>query len=123
MIWLWTKISGPAFFNIVLRIVSAKATVHESCTGRYLFELRVKDNGGLLAKDTVQIVVIDPAQPNRPPVAIAGRIKLLLYQRIQLILMATDQLIRTITLLHIFGQKYPAHHHSILIMQTQFKYR
>jgi hypothetical protein len=34
--------------------------------------LKVTDNGGLSAKDTVQIIVNDPSQSNRPPVANAG---------------------------------------------------
>lgn len=39
--------------------------------GVYKFELSVKDNGGLSAKDTVQIIVDGPAI-NQPPIANAG---------------------------------------------------
>jgi N-acetylneuraminic acid mutarotase len=68
--WLWTKISGPASFNIINS--SATGTVVKNLTaGVYKFELKVKDNGGLSAKDTVQIIVDDPAV-NQPPVANAG---------------------------------------------------
>ena len=34
--------------------------------------MKITDNDGLSAKDTVQIIVNDPSQPNRPPVANAG---------------------------------------------------
>ena len=67
----WTKISGPASFTISAAsaaITSAKQLV----MGVYQFELKVADNGGLFAKDTVQITVNDLGQPNRPPVAKAG---------------------------------------------------
>ena len=69
--WLWTKISGPASFNIIRpsdSITKVKALV----VGTYQFELKVTDNGGLSAKDTMQVIVNDPSIPNRPPVANAG---------------------------------------------------
>jgi len=69
--WLWTKISGPASFNIV-NAVSAKTFVRNLDTGTYRFELKVTDNGNLSATDSIQIVVTDPRQANRPPVANAG---------------------------------------------------
>ncbi|MFI5132479.1 MAG: PKD domain-containing protein, partial [Chitinophagales bacterium] len=69
--WLWTKISGPAFYNI--NTASASRTIVKNLlTGAYQFELKVTDNKGLSAKDTVQVVVNDPTQPNSPPVANAG---------------------------------------------------
>lgn len=40
--------------------------------GLYIFELLIKDNDSLSARDTVQVLIKDPAQPNRPPVANAG---------------------------------------------------
>jgi hypothetical protein len=40
--------------------------------GVYEIELKVTDNGGLSAKDTMLVIVNDPSQPNRPPVANAG---------------------------------------------------
>src|SRR6187399_327753 len=50
--WLWTKISGPVSFNIIKpsdSLTKVKALV----VGTYLFELKVTDNGGLSAKDTM----------------------------------------------------------------------
>jgi hypothetical protein len=66
----WAKISGPLSFNI-LKTDSLKTLVNRLAMGVYNFELTVIDNGGLSAKDTVQIIVNDPAH-NQPPVANAG---------------------------------------------------
>ena len=69
--YLWTKISGPVSSNIIKpsdSITKVKALV----TGNYFFELKVTDNGRLSAKDTIQIIVNDPSQPNRPPISNAG---------------------------------------------------
>jgi hypothetical protein len=71
--WLWTKISGPATFNIVKQSESI-TLINALVMGTYQFELKVTDDKGLSAKDTVQITVNNLAQPtNRPPVANAGR--------------------------------------------------
>src|SRR4030095_212916 len=67
----WTKILGPASFTIP-NASAAKTVVKNLTAGTYQFELKVTDNGGLFAKDTVQIIVNVPGQPNRPPVANAG---------------------------------------------------
>ncbi len=69
--WLWTKVSGPASFYMV-STASTTTVVKNLIAGVYQFELIVTDNGGLSAKDTVQIIVNDPAQANRPPLANAG---------------------------------------------------
>jgi hypothetical protein len=69
--WLWKKISGPASFNIA-GTAKAKTVVKNLDTGVYRFELFVKDNGGLTAKDTMQVTVAGTAPTNRPPVANAG---------------------------------------------------
>jgi len=69
--WLWTKISGPASFNIIKQSDSL-TKVKNLVTGKFLFELKVTDNAGLFAKDTVQIMVTDPSQQNRPPLSNAG---------------------------------------------------
>ena len=69
--WLWTKISGPASFNIN-NATKANAVAINIRAGIYEFELKVNGNGGLIAKDTVQVVVNAPLQSNRPPVANAG---------------------------------------------------
>lgn len=70
--WLWKKVSGPVSFNIVSAKVS-RTIVNKLVAGIYQFELIVTDDEGLNAKDTVQITVNDPTQPNRAPIADAGR--------------------------------------------------
>ncbi len=69
--FIWTRISGPASLNIHSP-ASSKTSVKNLVPGVYQFELKVTDNGGLSAKDTLQVTVIDPGSPNRPPVANAG---------------------------------------------------
>ena len=54
--WLWTKIGGPASFNIGNASVS-RTIVKNLIAGTYQFELKVTDAGGLFAKDTVQVTV------------------------------------------------------------------
>ncbi|MDQ6608725.1 MAG: PKD domain-containing protein, partial [Bacteroidota bacterium] len=66
----WIKISGPASSSII-NPDSSKTFVKNLLMGVYDFELTVTDYGGLSAKDTVQIIVNDPAH-NQPPVANAG---------------------------------------------------
>ena len=58
---LWTKISGPASFNII-KPSDSTTNVKTLASGTYQFELKVTDNGGLSAKDTVQVIVKDPFQ-------------------------------------------------------------
>ena len=70
--WLWTKISGPASFTIV-NTTMAKTIIRNLDTGIYKFELKVTDDKGLTAKDTMQVSINTGAQTNRPPVANAGR--------------------------------------------------
>jgi hypothetical protein len=67
----WTKIVGPAFFKIN-NPPSVITMVKNLIAGVYLFELKVFDNKGLSAKDTVEITVSIDGQLNRPPVAYAG---------------------------------------------------
>jgi len=69
--WLWKKIAGPASFDIVSR-VTANTIVRSLDSGVYQFELFVRDDGGLDAKDTMQVTVMTNAPTNRPPVANAG---------------------------------------------------
>lgn len=52
----WTKIVGPVSSNIVNTDLS-KTMVGALAEGVYKFELIVTDNGGLTAKDTVQVTV------------------------------------------------------------------
>ncbi|MDQ6608980.1 MAG: PKD domain-containing protein [Bacteroidota bacterium] len=66
----WTKISGPVS-SIIVSADSAKTILRSLIVGVYNFELIVTDNGGLSAKDTVQITVAD-SPVNHPPIARAG---------------------------------------------------
>jgi len=70
-VWLWTKISGPASFNIV-RPTDSLTKVKALVVGTYLFELKITDNGGLSAKDTMRIIVDPVLTTNHPPIANAG---------------------------------------------------
>ena len=63
--WLWTKISGPAFFTFGNK-ATTKTIVKNLIVGTYQFELKVFDNGGLSAKDTVQVIVDARCGDNRP---------------------------------------------------------
>ncbi len=67
--WQWTKISGPAQFNITAG-TSASTGIVNLVQGVYRFELTVTDNSGATAKDTVQVTV--NAYVNQLPVANAG---------------------------------------------------
>ncbi|MGC4100503.1 PKD domain-containing protein [Ferruginibacter sp.] len=67
--YAWTKISGPTAGTIT-NATAAATTATGLVQGVYKFELKVTDNGGLTATDTMQVTV-NPA-PNVPPVANAG---------------------------------------------------
>ncbi|MFT3980392.1 MAG: PKD domain-containing protein [Ferruginibacter sp.] len=67
--YLWTKISGPAA-GAITAAGNAVTTVTGLAQGVYQFSLRVTDNSGATASDTVQVTV-NPA-PNIAPVANAG---------------------------------------------------
>ena len=64
----WTKIAGPAQITIG-PAVYATASISNLVNGTYSFELKVTDNLGLSAKDTINITV---ALANVPPVSNAG---------------------------------------------------
>ncbi len=66
--YLWTKISGTG--GTITSSTSATTTVTGLSAGTYVFNLRVTDNGGLTANDTVVITVL--AANNIPPIATAG---------------------------------------------------
>ncbi len=68
--YLWTKISGPAQFTIVNN-TSASTIVNNLTAGSYSFQLKVTDNSGAIAMDTIKITV-NSAPVNQPPVANAG---------------------------------------------------
>jgi len=67
--YLWTKVSGPVSSNII-RTSDSLTKVKALIAGSYLFELKVTDNEGLSAKDTMKVIVSSTA--NHPPVANAG---------------------------------------------------
>ena len=69
--WLWTKISGPASSTIIKpsdSITKVKALI----IGTYQFELKVTDNVGLSARDTMRLIVDSVLTTNHPPIANAG---------------------------------------------------
>jgi len=67
--YLWTKVSGPANYNIANQ-TSPVITVQGLAQGTYQFQLMVTDNKGATATDIVQVIVNPPV--NQPPVANAG---------------------------------------------------
>ena len=69
--WLWTKISGPS--SSIINSPSSSATIVKNLvTGNYQFELKVTDNGGLSATDTVMVTVDAIPSSDHAPVANAG---------------------------------------------------
>jgi ribosomal protein L14 len=68
--YLWTKISGPAQFSIG-NSTAALTTVSNLTAGVYSFQLKVTDNAGAIALDTIKVIV-NAAPVNQPPVANAG---------------------------------------------------
>jgi hypothetical protein len=68
--WLWTKLTGPATPTIV-NATSPTTFVKNLAAGVYSFELKVTDDKGASATDTVQIILDNPLV-NQPPVADAG---------------------------------------------------
>jgi predicted esterase len=69
--YLWDKIAGPAAFTIS-NPTSASTNVSGLVQGTYQFRLRVTDNAGATALDTVQIIVSSGTLPNQLPIAVAG---------------------------------------------------
>lgn len=70
--YLWTKISGPATYNMPYNMY-ATCGILGMVSGVYRFELQVTDNRGGIGRDTVQITVALPGPPaNQPPNANAG---------------------------------------------------
>ncbi|HEV8285703.1 MAG TPA: PKD domain-containing protein [Chitinophagaceae bacterium] len=69
--FLWTKISGPASFNIN-SATTARTIVKNLSVGSYQFELKITDNMGLSAKDTMIVTVDATSTTNHPPIANAG---------------------------------------------------
>jgi len=69
--FLWTKISGPSSLAIA-NPDSAITKIKNLIQGVYSFELKVTDNEGLAAKDTMNVTVYAAGIMNQPPVAVAG---------------------------------------------------
>ncbi|HZK65776.1 MAG TPA: PKD domain-containing protein, partial [Puia sp.] len=69
--YAWAKISGPAQFSISNNS-SASTSVKNLAAGIYSFQLKVTDNGGATALDTVVVTVTAAPPQNQPPVANAG---------------------------------------------------
>ena len=66
----WTKIAGPSQYTIASPTL-AKTGLSNLAEGVYQFELKVTDNSGATAKDTISVTV--NATSNQPPVADAGK--------------------------------------------------
>lgn len=60
--YIWTKISGPSFYTIT-DAGAVQTEVKNLVQGVYQFELKVTDAGGLISKDTIQVVVISLLLP------------------------------------------------------------
>ena len=69
--FLWEKISGPSSLTII-NASDSTTMVKALVAGTYQFELKVTDNGGLSAKDTIRVTVDSVPTANHPPVADAG---------------------------------------------------
>lgn len=67
----WIKISGPASFTINSS-AATRTVVKNLGAGTYQFELKVTDNSGLSAKDTMRVIVDAVVTTNHSPVANAG---------------------------------------------------
>src|SRR5215471_3869724 len=67
----WRKVAGPAAFNIISPS-SVRTIVKNLIAGSYQFELKVTDDRGLFATDTVQVTVDSLNVINHAPIANAG---------------------------------------------------
>lgn len=67
--YTWSKVSGPASGTIV-NATSASTAINNLTQGTYVFQLTVKDNGGLTATASVTVTV--NAAVNKVPIAKAG---------------------------------------------------
>jgi lysophospholipase L1-like esterase len=74
--YLWKAVAGPNQY-LIATPSSVQTQVSNLIEGKYGFELTVTDNGGLMAKDTIYVivnpaVVVPPPPVNQPPKAYAG---------------------------------------------------
>jgi hypothetical protein len=67
----WRAISGPTSFKIT-NALSVRTTIKNLIAGSYQLELKVTDNLGLSATDTIMITVDATQTVNHPPTANAG---------------------------------------------------
>ncbi len=67
----WRKISGPVSLNII-KPSDSITKIKNLVAGVYQFELKVTDNSGISAKDTMSVTVIPLVTNNHPPAANAG---------------------------------------------------
>lgn len=67
----WSMMDGPSDAKINYAD-SVTTGVSNLVKGLYQFQLTVRDDGGLIASDTILIVVKDPVEINLPPIADAG---------------------------------------------------
>ena len=58
-IFIWKKISGPVSGSLGIAITS-RTNAKNLVEGNYQFELKVTDDRGLIAKDTINVIVIKP---------------------------------------------------------------
>jgi hypothetical protein len=76
-VFAWTQLSGPASATIATP-GNAMTTAQLTAPGAYEFELRVTDDRGASARDTVVVTVTTPAAPCGP-IAQAGRDVMILW--------------------------------------------
>jgi hypothetical protein len=94
-------------------ISNAKTILNSLVAGVYKFELKVIDDKGAAAQDTVQVVVNNPSQSNHPPVANPGPDQTI---TLPVNTISFDEVllpIRIIIFLAIYAQKFPVYQLSI----------
>jgi hypothetical protein len=119
--WQWTKVSGPASFTLV-SAASAKTVVKSLKPGVYWFELTVKDNGGLSAKDTV-IITVDSVLTNHSPIACAGADLTITLPTNSVTLNGSCSTDPDNNIIAYQWTKFPVHHHLVLLMPMLYKHR
>jgi len=73
----WGRLSGPTPAPVVVSPGNAQTVVMGLAAGLHVFELRVTDNRGASAIDTVAVTVLASPTPGEGPLARAGRDQLL----------------------------------------------
>lgn len=71
--WAWAKTAGTGALTII-NAASGTPTIVGVQAGEYEFELTVTDNRGGTSKDRVRLIVLaEPVEPNKKPIANAGK--------------------------------------------------